>query len=113
MLSPDLCGKLILVVILVSILLSFVLAPLVDLLVRLPDFPRAAGRAVAVVLLVSALGLASYVSYSRALDFMHEVPKYKARIQAMGAKIREQAQQINRPQRRCCPKTIRIRGRDR
>ena len=46
------------------------------------------------MLLVGALGAASYVSYSRALDFMHEVPKYKAKIQAMGAKIREQAQQI-------------------
>ena len=46
------------------------------------------------VLLVGALGGASYVSYSRALDFMHELPKYKARIQALGAKFREQAEQI-------------------
>jgi predicted PurR-regulated permease PerM len=86
-------GKLILVVVLISILLSFVLAPLVDLMVRF-QIPRAVGALVAVMLLVGALGAASYVSYSRALDFMHEVPKYKAKIQAMGAKIREQAEQI-------------------
>ena len=86
-------AKLILVVVLISILLSFVLAPLVDAMVRF-QIPRAVGALVAVMLLVGALGAASYVSYSRALDFMHEVPKYKAKIQAMGAKIREQAQQI-------------------
>ncbi len=70
-------GKLLLVVILVSILLSFVLAPIVDLLVRF-QVPRAMSALLAVGLLVGALGLASYVSYSRALEFMHEVPKYKA-----------------------------------
>ena len=86
-------AKLLLVVVLISILLSFVLAPLVDLMVRF-QIPRAVGAMVAVLLLVGAIGAASYVSYSRALDFMHEVPKYKARIQALGAKIREQAEQI-------------------
>ena len=86
-------AKLLLVVVLISILLSFVLAPLVDLMVRF-QIPRAAGAMVAVLLLVGAIGAASYVSYSRALDFMHEVPKYKAKIQALGAKIREQAEQI-------------------
>ena len=86
-------GKLLLIVILTSILLSFVLAPIVDGLVRV-QVPRAVGALLSVVLLVSALGLASYASYSRALDFMLEVPKYKARIQALGAKIREQAEQI-------------------
>jgi predicted PurR-regulated permease PerM len=88
-------GKLLLVVILVSILLSFVLAPIVDLLVRL-QVPRAMSALLAVGLLVGALGLATYGSYSRALEFMHEVPKYKARIQGMGAKIREQAEQIEK-----------------
>ena len=86
-------AKLILVVVLISILLAFVLAPIVDLQVRF-NIPRSFGSLVAVGLLVGAIGLASYVSYSRALDFMHEVPKYKARIQALGAKFREQAEQI-------------------
>jgi predicted PurR-regulated permease PerM len=88
-------GKLILVVVLISILLAFVLAPIVDALVQL-NIPRAAGSLLAVLMLVGALGFASYASYSRALDFMQELPKYKARIQALGAKIREQAEQIEK-----------------
>ncbi len=88
-------AKLILVVVLISILLSFVLAPIVDLQVRF-NIPRSFGSLVAVGLLVGAIVLASYVSYSRALDFMHEVPKYKARIQSLGAKFREQAEQIQK-----------------
>ncbi len=88
-------AKLILVVILVSILLSFVIAPLVDFLVRF-QVPRSLGALISVSLLVIALGTATYLSYNRALDFMHEVPKYKARIQEMGAGLREQAEQIQK-----------------
>ena len=97
-------GKLILVVILISILLSFVLAPIVDFLVRF-QVPRGLGALIAVVLLVSALGAATYGSYSRALEFMHEVPTYKARLHAMGAKIREQAEQIQKTTETVLPET--------
>ena len=97
-------GKLILVVVLLSILLAFVLAPIVDFLVEL-SIPRAVGAFLAVALLVGALGCVSYVSYSRALDFMHELPKYKANIQAMGAKIREQAEQIEKTTETVLPET--------
>jgi predicted PurR-regulated permease PerM len=86
-------AKLILVVILVSILLSFVLAPIVDFLVRV-QIPRAFSSMIAVLLLVIALGAATYGSYSRALQFAHELPRYKARIQTLGIKIREQAHEI-------------------
>jgi predicted PurR-regulated permease PerM len=88
-------AKLILVVVLVSVLLSFVLAPLVDLLTKF-QIPRGFGALISVFLLVAALGGASYLSYSRAVDFMHEVPKYKARIQELGAKFREQADQFEK-----------------
>ena len=86
-------GKLILVVILLSILVSFVLAPLVDLMTRF-DVPRAVGALISVSLLVIVILGASYISYSRALSFMLELPKYKERIQALGAKVREQAEEI-------------------
>jgi predicted PurR-regulated permease PerM len=88
-------GKLILVVVLISILLAFVLAPIVDALVQF-NIPRAVGSLLAVMMLVGALGFASYASYSRAIDFMQELPTYKARIQALGAKVREQAEQIEK-----------------
>jgi predicted PurR-regulated permease PerM len=86
-------AKLILVVVLISILISFVLAPLVDFLTRF-QIPRGLGALIAVLMLVVAMAAASYVSYSRAVDFMYELPKYKARIQQMMAHVREQAQQI-------------------
>jgi predicted PurR-regulated permease PerM len=86
-------AKLLLVVILVSILLAFVLAPVADFLVRF-QIPRTVGAFISVTLLVAALGFATYASYSRALEFTHELPKYKAHIQSLGAKIREQAKEI-------------------
>ncbi len=89
-------GKLILVVVLISILLAFVLAPIVDALGSLSDIPGTLESLLAVLMLVGALGSASYASYSRALDFMQELPKYKAKIQGLGAKIREQAEQIQK-----------------
>jgi predicted PurR-regulated permease PerM len=88
-------AKLILVVVLIAVLLSFVLAPLVDLMAK-AQVPRSAASLLAVFLLILALGAASYVSYSRAVDFMTELPKYKARIHDLGAKVREQADQIEK-----------------
>ena len=86
-------AKLILVIVLISILIAFVLAPLVDLLNRF-DIPNALASLIAVLLLVIAVGAATYVSYSRALSFMQELPQYKARIQQMMGRVREQAEQI-------------------
>ena len=86
-------GKFILVVVLISILISFVLAPVVDFLTRF-QVPRGLGSLIAVMLLVLATFAATYVSYSRAVDFMTQLPTYKARIQQMMAHVREQAQQI-------------------
>jgi predicted PurR-regulated permease PerM len=86
-------GKFILVVVLISILMSFVLAPVVDFLTRF-QIPRGLGSFIAVALLVAAIAAASYASYSRAMDFMTQLPTYKARIQQMMAQVRERAQQI-------------------
>lgn len=97
-------SKLILTVALISILLAFVLAPVADLLVRF-NVPRGFSALLSVLLLVSCLGFASYASYSRALDFAREVPKYKARIQELGAKIREQAETIQKTTETVLPDT--------
>jgi predicted PurR-regulated permease PerM len=86
-------AKLILVVILVSILIAFVLAPLVDVLTRF-NLPNALASLIAVMLLVLAIGGATYVSYSRALSFMQELPQYKARIQELMGRVRAEAEQI-------------------
>ena len=88
-------AKLILVVVLIAILISFVLAPVVDLLMRF-QIPRGVGALISVLLLVTAIASASYVSYSRAMAFMYELPAYKARIQGMMAHVREEAEQIEK-----------------
>jgi predicted PurR-regulated permease PerM len=88
-------AKLILVVVLVSILIAFVLAPLVDLLGRL-NIPNSLASLLAVLLLVFAAGAATYLSYNRALSFMQELPQYKVRIQQMMVGLREEAEQIQR-----------------
>jgi predicted PurR-regulated permease PerM len=86
-------AKLILIVVLVSILLSFVLAPLVDMLTHL-QIPRGLGALIAVTTLLVLLGATTYLFYSRAIAFMEELPKYRANIQAHMANIRAKAQQI-------------------
>jgi predicted PurR-regulated permease PerM len=88
-------AKLILVVVLVSILTSFVLAPLVDGLMRL-QIPRGLGALIAVVALVAVILGGSYALYSRAIAFMYELPRYKANIQGKMASIRAQAEQFEK-----------------
>lgn len=88
-------AKLILVVLLVSVLISFVLAPVVDFLV-VQQVPRAVASFIAVALLVGATLGATYVSYSRALDFAHELPKYKSHIRAIFDKVRKQAEELEK-----------------
>lgn len=88
-------AKLILIVLLVSILLSFVLAPVVDFLV-VQQVPRAVASFVAVTLLVTATLGATYLSYSRALNFAHELPKYKSHIRAIVDKVRKQAEELEK-----------------
>jgi len=88
-------AKLILVVLLIAILLSFVLTPIVDFLV-VQQVPRAVASFIAVSLLVCVGAIATYVSYSRAMDFAHDLPKYKSQIQAIVDKIRNKAEELEK-----------------
>ena len=88
-------AKLILVVLLVSILISFVLAPVVDFL-GVQQVPRAVASFIAVGLLVIATLCATYLSYSRALDFAHELPKYKSHIRGIVDTVRKQAEELEK-----------------
>jgi len=97
-------AKLILIVALVAVLLAFVLAPIVDLLDR-QQVPRGLASFLAVSMLVAAVAGATYVSYSRAMDFMQEVPHYKARINKLLEKVRERAEQIQQTTETVLPST--------
>jgi predicted PurR-regulated permease PerM len=88
-------AKLVLVVILTSVLLSFVLAPLAD---ALTDFrvPRSLSSLIAVFLLVFSIGSVSYLSYARGVDFMSQVPEYKIRLKHIVDDIKLRAEQFEK-----------------
>ena len=88
-------AKLVFVILAVSILLAFILAPLVELLERF-HVPRPLGALFAVCLLGAALyGVGAY-GYSKAQDFVDDFPKYKEKIQATVGKIQEQAEKVQK-----------------
>ncbi|HEY4930795.1 MAG TPA: AI-2E family transporter [Terriglobales bacterium] len=86
-------AKLILVVILTSVLLAFVLAPVADALSNF-RVPRSLGSIIAVFLLVASIGTVSYLSYARAVEFMMQVPEYKIRLKHIVDEIRLKAEQF-------------------
>ncbi|MGC2194355.1 MAG: AI-2E family transporter, partial [Terriglobales bacterium] len=87
-------AELVLVIILVSTLLAFILAPIVDLLGRF-RLPRGLSSAIAVlILLVLAYGV-TYASYNEASAFVQVLPKYSERMRAAAMSFRERAESLN------------------
>lgn len=85
--------KLVLVTTLASLLLAFVLEPLVSGLARI-HVPRAFGALLAVLLVAGlAVGL-TFFFYGRAVDFATQLPKYSGKIRSTLAVLREQTSQI-------------------
>jgi predicted PurR-regulated permease PerM len=85
--------KLVMVTVLSSVLLAFVLEPLVHRLSKI-RIPRPAGALLAVVLLVGLAGGFTYFFYSRAVDFATQLPKYSGKIHSALADFREQTNKI-------------------
>src|SRR5689334_7337567 len=72
-------GEPVLAVMLVSVLLAFILAPVVDLLMRV-RLPRAIASALAVLLLMGSIAAVVYYSANQASVFLQELPKYSGQI---------------------------------
>jgi predicted PurR-regulated permease PerM len=88
-------AKLILVVILTAVLMAFVLAPVVDGLANF-RIPRQLGALLAVSLLLAVVGTVAYLSYSRALDFLSQMPEYRVRVQHIVNDLRQRAEQFEK-----------------
>jgi predicted PurR-regulated permease PerM len=86
-------GELVLVVILISVLLAFVLAPVVDLL-QWFRLPRGAAAFLAVLLLIAAVGGIFYYSYNQATDFARDLPKYVGKVRAEVSRFRKRAESL-------------------
>jgi len=82
-----------LVTILVSILLAFVLAPIVTFLAKL-KVPQWIAALVAVFLLITVIGGISYLGLNKATDFLHELPKYSKRLHAKVADVLHRTQSL-------------------
>jgi predicted PurR-regulated permease PerM len=95
-------AKLELVVLLVSILFSFMLLPIADHIERL-RIPRPVAAAIAVLLLTALVGGTIYYSASKAQDFARELPKYSGRIRGVLSKYARRAQQIQKSTQNVLP----------
>ena len=88
-------AKLPIIVVLVSALLAFVLAPLVDIL-GMVKVPRAPAAAISVLLFLTILVGIADVSYNRAISFVHDLPRYSGRIREVVGQLRRHAQEIQK-----------------
>src|SRR5882724_1258381 len=86
-------AELVLVVILVSILLAFVLAPVVDLLTRM-RCPRALASGIAVLMLLAFLVGVVNFSYNQAANLADDLPKYTSKIQEQFLQFRKKAESL-------------------
>jgi predicted PurR-regulated permease PerM len=86
-------GKLVLVVMLVSVLLAFILAPIVDLLTLL-RLPQGLAAGIAILLLLAAIGGIVDYSYSQAATLLQDLPKYTNKVRAEFMHLRESAESL-------------------
>ena len=87
-------GEVVLVTVLVSALVAFILAPLVDLMMRL-RLPRSVASAIAVLSLLIAGAAVIYFSYSEASDFLEQLPKYTSKIQEETLRFTRKAEKLD------------------
>jgi predicted PurR-regulated permease PerM len=84
-------GESVLVVMLVSVLLAFILAPIVDLLTYL-RLHRSLAAAIAILLLLGALAGIVYYSYNQATTLVQDLPKYTGKIREEVMRFRKRAE---------------------
>ena len=86
-------GESVLVVMLVSVLLAFILAPIVDLLTYL-RLPRGLAAAIAILLLLAALCGIVYFSYNQAATLLQDLPKYTSKVRDEASRFRKSAERF-------------------
>ena len=86
-------GESVLAVMLVAVLLAFILAPIVDLLTYL-RLPRSLAAAIAILLLLGALGGIVFYSYNQAATLLQDLPKYTSRVREEALRFRKSAERF-------------------
>ncbi len=95
-------AKTVLILTLVSVLIAFMLAPIVELCQRI-HLPRSFGAMVAVLVMCAAMYGIFYVSYSQADEFVAELPKYSVRIRSVLNQVRLRAERVRQTTRNVMP----------
>jgi predicted PurR-regulated permease PerM len=95
-------AKSVLILTLVSVLIAFMLAPIVELCQRI-RLPRSIGSMIAVLVMCATLYGIFYVSYSQADEFVSELPKYSGRIRAVLNQVRLRAERFRQTTRNVLP----------
>src|SRR6478736_382189 len=90
-------AELVLAVILVSVLLAFILAPVMEFFIRL-SLPRGLAAAVAVMLLLTLVAGLAYYSSSQALVFVQDLSQYTKTIRQKISQVRERAESLGSPE---------------
>jgi predicted PurR-regulated permease PerM len=86
-------GESVLAVMMVSVLVAFILAPIVDLLTYL-RLPRGLAAAIAILLLMAALFGIVYFSYNQAATLLQELPKYTSKVRDEALQFRKSAERL-------------------
>jgi predicted PurR-regulated permease PerM len=86
-------AELVLAVMLVSVLLAFILAPVMEFLTRF-HLPRGLAAAVTVILLVALVVGLAYYSSNQALIFVQDLSKYTRTIRQEISQVRERAESL-------------------
>jgi predicted PurR-regulated permease PerM len=84
-------AELILVVMMFSILLAFILSPVVDFLQQF-RFPRSLASFLAVLLLLGLVAGIGYISFAQASSFVGDLPRYSGKIREEIRQIRQKAE---------------------
>jgi predicted PurR-regulated permease PerM len=95
-------AKPVLILTLVSVLIAFMLAPIVEICQRF-HMPRSLGALIAVLLMCTALYGIFYVSYSQADEFVSDLPKYSGRIRSVLNQVRLRAERVRQTTRTVLP----------
>jgi predicted PurR-regulated permease PerM len=97
-------AKMVLVVLFTSVLLAFVLAPLVDFGVRF-GVPRAMSSLLAIFLLLAVVYAITLVSYGKAVDFLQDLPKYSRKVKDVGMKFQRKAEALRKSTEEIVPES--------
>ncbi len=87
-------GELVLAVILVATLLAFILAPVMDLLIRL-RLPRGLAAAIVVLAVVALVAGVAYYSSNQAITFVQELSKYTSKARDVIERFRNKVETLD------------------